>query len=87
MQKLAGKTLKKFKPPFYVTVMSPSIIGINTPHKIEQGEVYCVKHLRLSGMRQEMVLGAQNAKDGEVVTSSVHRFRISYKNEVKLCKR
>ena len=66
--------------------MSSSIIGKNTPHKIEQGEVYCVKHLMLSGMSQAMVLGAQNAKDGKVVTSSVHRFRKAYKNEEKLCK-
>ena len=87
MQKLTGKLLKKFKPPFYVTVLSPSTIGTNTQFKIEQGEVYCVKHLRSSGMHKEIVLEVQNTKDGKVVTTAVHRFRLSYKNEEKLCKR
>ena len=85
MQKLTDKTLKNFKPPFFVTVLSPSTIGTNTQFKITQGEVYCVKHIELSGMSQKMVLGAQNTKDGKVVTSAVHRFRVSYKNEERLC--
>lgn len=86
MQKLTNKLLKNSKPPFYVTVLSPSTIGTNTHHRIEQGEVYCVKYSVLTGMFQEMVLAAQNTKDGQVVTSAVHRFRLSYKNEEKLCK-
>lgn len=86
MQKLTDKLLKNSKPPFYVTVLSPSTIGTNTHFKIEKGEVYCVKHCMLNGMFQEMVLQAQNTKYGKVVTSAVQRFRISYKNEVKLCK-
>ena len=86
MQKLTDKTLKNFKPPFFVTVLSPSTIGTNTQFKITQGEVYCVKHSNLAGMFQELMLEAQNVEDGYVRTSAVHRFRLSYKNEVKLCK-
>lgn len=86
MQKLTDRLLRNSKPPFYVTVLSPSTIGTNTQFKIEQGEVYCVKYSMLTGMFQEMVLQAQNTKDGKVVTSAIHRFRLAYKNEVKLCK-
>lgn len=86
MQKLTDESLQNSTASFYVTVLSPSVIGRKTSCKIEPGEVYRVNYSRVSSMFQEIVLEAQNMNGNKIVTTAFHRFRLSYKNEVKLWK-
>lgn len=86
MQQLTDELLQNSKASFYVTVLSPSVIGMKSSCKIESGEVYRVNYSRISSMFQEIVLEAQNMNGNKIVTKALHRFRLSYKNEVKLWK-
>ena len=90
MQQLTDELLQNSKVSFYVTVLSPSVIGMKSSCKIESGEVYRVNYSRVSSMfrerEREIVLEAQNMNGNKIVTTALHRFRLSYKNEVKLWK-